>query len=292
LPNRQLYIFYNTGNEQYEYSNGYYKDWFNQDDYWGWNSDVMVTNTDLPSFQDYYSNPPGWLSQTNPFPNDILTRHLDAVGYNIGLGHPLNYSWLNGGSGTNNSGTNYSDIPHYMGFLKCLYTSGMVGGIAAFFNVPTGGFDGSFPTNNSPSWLLQIMALSQVHALFSHLENFLYDGALLSGPQPNSMSTNQPAYEFTNTLADATVRVLARKLNSTNLWLITAWDSAGSNEAVTVTIPTLGSVSVLARDCGSVYQATTSNLTLIDVNGLLPTAGFSAVPAAPTDLHVISGSTN
>ena len=105
------------------------------------------------------------------------------------------------------------------------------------------------------------------------------------------MSREQPAYEFTNTVADPAARVLARKLRSSDQWLITAWASAGTDRTVTVTIPTLGSVSVLARACGSVYQATTTSLTLVDVNGLLPTAP-STPPAPPTDLHVIPGSTN
>jgi hypothetical protein len=291
LPDRELYIFYDTGNEQNRYT--YFSDWFGGVDSWGWNSDVMVTNTDLPSFEDYYSYPPGWLAQTNPLPNDILTRHLNAVGYNLTLGHSTNYSWVCGGWGVNNQPdtnfpANFSDIPHYMGFLKCLYTGGMVGAVAGYFSFPMGGFDASFPTNSPPQWLQQIQALAQVHALFSHFDAFLSSGDLLSGPQFHLMAHDQPAYEFTNTVADTTARVLARKLRSSNQWLITAWASTGGDRNVTVTIPTLGSVSLLARACGSVYQATTSNLTLVDVNGLLPTAAFTA-PAPPTYLHVIPG---
>jgi hypothetical protein len=277
LPNRELYIFYNTGNEQNRYTAE--ASWFNADSYWGWNSDVMVTNTDLPSFEDYYSWK-GWVSVTNPFPNDILTRHLDAVGYNKELGHPLNYSWVNGGSGTNMA--SFSDIPHYMGFLKCLYTSGMVGGIAAYFDYPAGGFDVAFPTNNPPQWLLQIIALSHVHALFSHLDNFTYNGDLLTGPQAHEMSKDQPAYEFTNTAGYANDRVLARNMRVTNLWLVTAWAVDGITNNVTVTIPTVGNLTVTAIPSASVYLVTMIGTNvqqmLLDEYASFPT---------PTNLHII-----
>ena len=252
LPDRELYIFYNTGNEQNRYTA--LKDWFNVYDNWGWNSDVMVTNTDLPSFEDYYGSG-GWLRITNPFPNDILTRHLNAVGYNLKLGYKTNYTWVCAGWDRSNGTNDFSDIPHYMGFLKCLYTGGMVGAVASYFTNPPGGFDVSFPTNDPPQWLLQIIALARVHGLFSHLDNFVYNGDLISGPQNHSMSADQPAYEFTNTTADATARVMARALPNTNQWLITAWASDGPDRNVTVTIPVLGSVQVLARASGTVYTA-------------------------------------
>lgn len=283
LPARELYIFYNTGAEENRttYAGG------TQYLEWSWNSDVMVTNSDLPSFEDYYTGLGSWTnnllkstSSANPGYADLLTKVLDAVGYNIALGHPLNYSWLNGGSSANSSVTNtpqLSDITRYYGFLKCLYTSGMVGGVAGYFDYPTGGFSGSFAADGAPHWLLQMIALARVHALFSHFQNFLYDGDLISGPQTHSMSHDQPAYEFTNTVADATARVLARKLRNSNQWLVTAWAADGPDRTVTVNIPALGNVQVLARDSGAVYQATTTNLTLVDKAGLLPTQ-FSSPP--------------
>jgi hypothetical protein len=302
LPNRELYIFYSTGAEQYR-TTYYYPYWFDKACNWGWNSDVMVTNTDYPSFENYYEYH-GWTNTgTNPFQDDILTRHMNAVGYNINLGHPLNYSWVCGGWGGDGvPNTNYlSDIPRYIGFLKCLYTSGMVGGIAGYFAYPSGndgttfggpGFDAPFPTNSPPHWLLQIVALAQVHALFSHLESYLYNGDLLSGPQPHAMSADQRAYEFTNTVADATARVLARKLRDSNQWLVTAWAATGANRNVTVNIPGLGPIAVLARDSGAVYQVTTTNTTLIDLDGMLPTASFATLPAPPTNLRVLNGNGN
>jgi len=265
IPNRELYIFYDTGNEQNRYTA--LANWFDFYDNWGWWSSVMVTNTDLPSLEDYWSlGYNGWGSITNPLPNDILSRHLNAVGYNIELGHPLSYNWVNGGSGGAGGDTNnLSDIPSYTGFLKCLYTAGMVGGVAGYFTYPSGtngtliggpGFDASFPSNSPPDWLQQMMALSHVHALFSHLDNFLYNGTLLPGVTLNIMSTDQPAFEFTNTAGRVNDRVLARKLLDQNHWIVTAWAADGVTNTVTVNIPTIGNLTVTAVPSASVYEVT------------------------------------
>jgi len=292
FPNRELYIFYKNDNEQNRGYNPSDLHWMDSFDGWGWWSDFMATNTDLPSFEAYYAADGMWTNTANA---DLLTQHLNAVGYNIHLGYKTNYTWVSGGWGVDNQpDTNYpasfSDTPHYTGFLKCLYTAGMNGAIAGYFSYPVGGFDVAFPSNSPPSWLQQIISLSQVHALFSQLETFTDNSDLISGPQHHALSYDQPAYEFTNTMADATARVLARQLRSSNQWLITAWAAAGADRTVTVTIPTLGSVSVLARACGSVYQATTTNLTLIDKNGLLPTITIGL--ASPPGLHTVPGGTN
>ena len=297
-PDRQLYIYYTTGAEETRTSDNSIGC-----DVWGFDSTVFATNSDLPSFECYYQ---GWAGHdyTNETgqSGDLLTEYLNAVGFNLNLGYTNNYCWVCGGwsknafdSSTNNPGV--STIPLYMGFLKCLYTGGMVGCIAGYYDYPTnngGGFNTTFPSNNAPNWLQQINATAQVHALFSHLDNYLYNGALLSGPQAHAYSTDQPAYEFTNTTAIATARVLARKLNGTNQWLITAWASNGSNCNVTVNIPVLGAVTVFARDCGSVYEVigNTNNMTLIDTNGLLPTASFPVPPGPPSNLHVLPTTTN
>lgn len=289
LPDRELSIFYNTGNEQNRYTG--IANWFDSSANWGWNSDVMVTNTDLPSFEDYYTSFMRWTTVTNPFVHDILSEHLNAVGYNIGLGHPLNYSWVCGGWSTDSSITNtptLCEIPRYYGFLKCLYTSGMVGGVAGYFSFPTGGFDAPFDSANPPHWLLQMIALSRVHALFSRLDTYLYDGDLLKGDRVNVMVTDQPGYEFSNTTGDATARVLARKLRENNQWLITAWAAAGPDRFVTVTIPGMEQVQVLARASGAVYVGTSDGVTLVDKDGLLPTASVST----PPNFHIESNTGN
>lgn len=270
VPEREMYVFYSTGNEQSRFvfpGPSGYGVWREESAAWGWWSEYMNTNTDLPSFENYYVAPVSWTNATGTTMfnvTDLLTKHLNAVAYNLTLGKSNNYSWVC--AGWSNSSTNaLSNIPRYMGFLKCLYVSGMVGGVAGYFAYPDGingplfggpAFDASFPADAPPHWLQQIVALGRVHALFSHLDDFLYDGELLSGPQKHFMSTDLPAYEFTNTVADATCRVLARKLDTSNEWLITAWAAYGESRNVTVEIPDLGEISILAKPSGGVYRGT------------------------------------
>jgi hypothetical protein len=282
LPSRELYLFYNTSDEQYRGytpANLHWGDFF---DGWGWKSDVMNTNTDLPSFEMYYADQKSWTNVGAS--GDLLTRYLNAVGFDINLGYKANYSWVCGGYSTTDTNS-FSDIPRYMGFLKCLYTAGMKGAVAGYFSYPRDtsngpifggpGFDAAFPPESPPHWLQQITALSQVHALFSHLETFIENSDLISGPQHHALSYDQPAYELTNTVADATARVLARRLRSGDQWLITAWAADGTNRNVAVNIPVLGPVTVLARDSGTVYHVTRASgqtkTTLLDENGTLPT---------------------
>lgn len=309
LPDRQLFIYYDTGNEQYrsttQYGNSYI--WLNNYPWGFWSSLFMGTNqatgfgslginSDMVSFEDYFKGENSWTNHdASQYSNgyDLLTLHLNAVGYNFTLGYTNNYSWFNGGWSLTDSNL-FSDIPTYTGFLKCLYTAGTVGGVAGYFSFPTGtvasifgenGFAGTFPTNIPPHWLLQIMALSHVHALFSHLENVLTNGDLLSGPQYHALSHDQPAYEFTNTAGYVNDRVLARKMRSTNLWIVTAWAADGITNNVTVTIPTIGNLSVNAIPSASVYQVTISG-TNVQQTLLDEYASFQ--PAAPINLRVLT----
>lgn len=302
LTNRILSSYYSTGNEQTRF---YVPDpwgqvcWENLQDEWGFWSEVMNTNTDLPCFQSYYYAYQGWTNApgvTWSTPNiDLLTEQLNGVGYDINLGHPLNYSFVCGGFDAGSGNTNQlSNISLYTGFLKCLYTGGMVGANAGYYSCPSGtnlliggpGFNASFPSNSPPHWLMQMMVLSHVHALFSHLENFLYNGDLLTGPQPHAMSADQPAYEFTNTAGYANDRVLARKLRGQNQWIVTAWAADGITNNVTVTIPTVGNLTVAAVPSASVYQVimtgTNVQQTLLDEYAsfpqLAPPIGFRVLP--------------
>jgi hypothetical protein len=292
FPNRELYIFYKTDAERVRTTYpGNPTFWTGPD--WGWCSDVMDTNTDLPSFENYYQG-----SWTGAY--DLLTCQLNCVGFNLNLGYTNNYSWFSGGwqASTNLNTSLLSDIPTYTGFLKCLYTAGTIGGVAGYFYVPDVGYgtefggpgwDAAFPTNIPPHWLLQIMALSHVHALFSHLENVLTNGDLLSGPQAHRYSLDQPAYEFTNTAGYVNDRVLVRKLRGTNFWLVTAWAADGTNQNVTVSIPTIGALTVSAVSSGSVYQVTMAGT---NVQQTLLDEYASFLPAPPVNFRVISGSTN
>jgi hypothetical protein len=164
----------------------------------------------------------------------------------------------------------------------------MNGAIAGYFSLPTNtvshtmGFDATFPSNSPPYWLQQMVVLSHVHALFSQLETFTDNSDLISGPQHHALSYDQPAYEFTNTAGYAQDRVLARKSRSANQWLVTAWAADGVTNNVTVTIPTVGNLTVAAVPSASVYQVTMTGTnvqqTLLDEYAsfprLAPPSGF------------------
>jgi hypothetical protein len=132
---------------------------------------------------------------------------------------------------------------------------------------------------NDPNWLNQLMVLGHVHALFSHLENYLRQGQLLPGPNHNACSRDLPAYEFPNSAGDTAARVMARQLNGSNDWLVTAFAASGVDRDATVTIPVLGTITVHARACGSVYTASLVNgspvTQLMDTDGMNPSAGLN-----------------
>jgi hypothetical protein len=299
VPKREMYAFYGTGCEQFRFVNPGMGNWETNWANWGWWSEYMNSNTDVPSLEDYYKGPNSWTNATGTTMfnvTDLLTLHLNGIGYDFRLGKTNSYNWVCGGWSNNNTNL-LSSIPRYMGFLKCLYTAGMVGGAAGYFAYPAVGTNNNgwifgtngflyttFPIDQPPHWLQQVVALSRVHAEFSYLTNWLYGSQLISGPQRHFKSSDQPAYEFTNNAADPNIRVLARKMYNTNEWLICAWAADGANRNATVTIPILGTVQVLARDCGSIYTGTITNLTLVDKNGLFPTGRILLAP--PSDLRV------
>jgi hypothetical protein len=188
---------------------------------------------------------------------DALTQILNARGREIACGQPLSYNWVCGGWPRDKAGKDTSTLSRlglYAGFLKCFYTAGMVGGNAGYYAYPPGGFEATFPPDKPPHWLRQIVALAQVHALFSHLEHYLRQGDLLPGTAKHRWSKDQPAYEFPT--GDANARVVARKLKDKPQWLVTAWAADGRDREVKLTIPALGEVSLEARACGNIYEAT------------------------------------
>lgn len=281
LPARQLYIYY--------FASGGATRNYGMQNQWFWDYDKMRTATDLPTESMYYTQfNSGWVGGST-----MLSQVLNAVGRQIELGQPLSYNWVTGGwwkDGTNPGGL--GELDKYMGFLKTYFTAGNVGSVAGYFSYPEvgkegySGFDSCFdpavsfdhskytsPQPNSiPHWLTQMMELSQAQGLFSYLEPFLRNGDLLAGDGQNMYSGDQPSYEFTTGFADT--RVLARKMKNADQWIVTAWAADGITRDVTVTIPSLGQVSVNAVSAGHVYYVTPANRTspsLIDSDPLNPT---------------------
>jgi hypothetical protein len=257
VPDRLLYLYYPT--EACAHANRY-AGW----DTWAWDYRYFRTVSDIPNTSIYYKHfNDGWTGA-----NDMLTQALNATAQQIAFGDPLSYNWMNAGWPRESLGeAAIGDPEHYMGYLKCYYTAGMIGGVAGYFSVPK---------EDDPNWLWQMTVLSHCHALFSHLEDFLRRGDLLPGPDKHRWSKHLPAYEFPT--GDPDARVVARRHRDRAEWLLTAWAAGGDDRAVSVDIPDLGKVELQARSCGSVYRATLKDgqpdLKLVDEDGMYPTRGL------------------
>ncbi|MFQ6131725.1 MAG: hypothetical protein ACE5R4_06790 [Armatimonadota bacterium] len=259
-----LYIYYHT----FAAHRKRYGAWWT----WSYSYDQLRKITDLPSSSVYYRHfNSGWAGG-----NDMLTQALNSVAQQMQHGDALSYNWMNAGWTREKLGAQAEgDLDRYTGYLKCYYTAGMIGGCAGYFAYPKGGFGGDLG-EQPPHWLRQMMVLARVHALFSHLEEFLREGDLLPGPNAHRWSKDLPAYELPT--GDEGVRVLARRHRQREEWLLTAWAATGDDREVTVEVPDLGEVRLHARACGSVYRATRRDgevsLRLVDEDGMLPTAGL------------------
>lgn len=243
-PDRQLYVFYTTtGGPNHDRAG-----W----KLWGWGYEWMKPVSDLASSEEYYLHfNSGWTGS-----QDMLSQALNARGVEIKNGMPLSYNWLCGGWTRNKDGLDtepLSDLKRYRGFLTCYFLSGMVGGNAGYYTFPPGGFGKTFPANEPPHWLSQMVVLSRVQAMFSYFEDFLRNGDLVPGPNKQKWSQNQPAYELPT--GDETARVVARKHRDRAEWLVAAWAADGEDRWVTVNVPDLGELRVLARAEGTLYRA-------------------------------------
>ncbi len=221
-------------------------DWYE----WAFDYKYIRNVSDLPASSIYYTE---FNSGFDPFgkEGDMLTQALNSVAQQLQFGDNLSYNWVC--AGYEHPQRKFADLSLYMGYLKCYYTAGMIGGIAGYFSFPKkGGFTGD-QGEEIPHWLGQMMVLSYVHALFSHLEDYLRNGKLLPGPNKHIWSKDLPAYEFPT--GDPYLRVLARKHDKKNEWLITAWAMDGKDRECSVEIPDLGKITLFARGCGSVYIA-------------------------------------
>jgi hypothetical protein len=250
----------------------------------------------------------GWTGYHNGsvVPYDMLTMLLNDKAGEISVGKPYSYGWITAGwKKPEKVPDNLSSPELYMGFLKCAYTAGMIGAAAGYFSedyVPYGlqGTSKSVMGSVATSWLWQKMVLSHAHGLFTQVDDLLLGSDLLAGPRnhPFKVSTAVlPLYELEaegeqqiikhpwGDFTIPTARVLARKSKTANEWLITAWANTGNDRNVTVTVPGLGRVTLLARKAGAVYKATLSaakapQLVLLDLDPMYPSATFDEVNSA------------
>lgn len=259
-----LYIYYHT----FAVNRNRFPAWWT----WSYQYEQLRRVSDLPSSSIYYKHfNDGWAGN-----NDMLTQALNSVAQQLQFGDALSYNWVCAGWARSKLGAAaLGDLARYTGYLKCYYTAGMIGGCAGYFTYPKGGFGGDLG-ETPPHWLRQMMVLARVHALFSHLEGFLRGGDLLPGPDRHRWSKDLPAYEFPT--GDPAARVLVRKRRGREEWLATAWAAEGPDRSVRVTVPDLGELTLQARSCGTVYtlvrRGGKPEPTLVDEDGMVPTAGF------------------
>ncbi|WDE98207.1 hypothetical protein PQO03_20530 [Lentisphaera profundi] len=265
IPDRKVHVWYHFGGLPY---------W--TDYRWSWNYEYMRKLADMPGQSLYYKQfNDGWEAD-----DDLLTFFLCSYAQAAEYGDKLSYNWLCAGWKENQ----FSDIDRYMGFLKCLYTAGQVGGVAGYFSYPKDKFKNDFGSK-PPHWLKQMIALSRVHAFFSHFDDFILKGELLPGPNTHALVKKRvgldlPAYEFPT--GDKNIRVLVRK--NKDECLVTAWAAVGDSKEVEVFIDELGEINLLARPEGSVYKISIKeqirfeppelHIQLLDKNGLMPSQGF------------------
>mgnify|MGYP006283770257 CR=1 FL=1 len=218
--------------------------------------------------------------------NDLLSRALAAKGVEIAHGCPLNQSWVWIRE------DKFGVLDQYIGYVKCLYTLGMVGCIN--FLMPDGAREGTnysyagnepFYPDRPPTWLRQIEAFSRVHALFSYLGDFIHDGELIEGPhrhiywaqhrywgdhEPNPGYVLDNPYEVMRDAGGAfgdprrgKVRVVARRKPDGEL-LVCAWAADDTTREVEVTLPDRTSKMLTATPQATLYRGFSDDLVEID----------------------------
>lgn len=240
---------------------------------WAWDYHDLKVATDLPSPECYYN----YFNSGFVGGKDMLTLRLYARHIEIQQGSPYYLGWLCAGyqrkitdyQGDAAQGM-YADAQRWMGYLKMSYLAGMLGGVTTgeFGVIRYEPFDSAQP----PKWLDQMLVVSHAHALFTWIESDLRKSQLLPGPKAHAWSKDHPAYEFPTGHKDT--RVLARRVNGTNRWLIGAWAADGVERDVTVTVPDLGDYRLRARPAGTIHlveqQAENRSVRWLDADAMKP----------------------
>jgi hypothetical protein len=286
VPNRESYVYYVSA------ANPYVNIPANDQTNWDYNQIFNVG--DLPSGSVYYRD---YFTAASGMGNDAvvdrayksqLTHWTAAVAEQIqNYGQTTSYNFVSGGFGhTTDTGVPIPgdflmSILSYKGFLKCMYATGQIGGVAGYFSEDA---DPELPqytpfnAANPPHWLLQQQALGEVHARFSWLDDYILDGDLLPGIDSHPVKPSLPSYELPtyNKLSiffirNSGIRCFVRKLRSASKWLIVLWvpetpnGSTGSDLSIWIRdIPTVEAIELMARGQGSIYTIDrTSGSTVI-----------------------------
>ncbi|MBU7586259.1 MAG: hypothetical protein KAF91_25910 [Nostoc sp. TH1S01] len=298
LQSRPTYLWYQ---EQYGTERGRWAGWpwyiFMYEYFLDPSQKPTVSNYTAPEMYHNFHNS-GWtgIHYNSTVPWDALTQALNNMSGAISLGQKFAYPWVSMGS---EGEVPISEPDRFMGMMKSYYTAGAIGSVSAYF-VCSGPIWESLYHNKpvgttTPTLIQQLQVQGYVHALFSHLEDYLRNGDLLPGPNlhPYKSSTKiLPAMEFTaenetqqvaglwGPVTIPKVRVLARKIVGEDRWLVSAWANVGEDRDIRVKIDNkLGTLTLRARKAGSVYVVKLVNglpqITLIDSDAMNPTKNMT-----------------
>ncbi|MBD2254501.1 hypothetical protein [Nostoc parmelioides] len=295
--------FYSLYQEQYGTERGRW---------WGWKRYIFLYEYFLnsygkPAVSDYTApemyfsfHNSGWtgVHSGSLVPWDALTQALNNVSGSIRLGQKFSYPWVSMGW----EGSKISNSKEFMGMMKAYYTAGAIGSVGGYFVCDGPIFRAIYHNtaigSATPTIIKQYAVLGHVHALFSHLEEYLRDGDLLPGPNlhPYKDTTQTlPAMEFPVDgetqqiearpgifVTVPTARVVARKIRGQDRWLVTAWANVGEDRNIRVKIDNkLGTLTLRARKAGAVYVIRLVNgqiqRTLIDTDAMHPTKFLSSL---------------
>lgn len=263
------------------------------------NSSFKPIVSDYTAPQMFYSaNNSGWsgVHTGSLVRYDALTQALNNISGAIRLGQKFTYPWVSMGWLEGRIST----PEEFMGMMKAYYTAGAIGSVGGYFvcNGPIWSalYKNTAIGTTTPTLIQQYAIQGHVHALFSHLEEYLRNGDLLPGPNLHPYTTSTqvlPAMEFpaegetqqvpvgTRMVTIPTSRVLARKIRGEDRWLVIAWANVGDDRDVRVKIDDkLGIQTLRARKAGTMYIFKIVNgqiqRTLIDIDPMNPTNNLSS----------------
>jgi hypothetical protein len=217
---------------------------------------------ELPS-EEFYILGDDWTAvDGGGTPQDYMTRLLNtASGQQKIMGRSRMMPWISAGGWAPETQPGQWQLPRprYTGFMKMMYVCGAVGVLQDDYGndqrIRFNQAIGAEPTTQVWGW----MDAAHIHALFTYLDDYIWDGELLPGPSIHPFRADpaapRPLCAFRPT-GDTAAWVVARKAANADRWLLGAFITAGVERDVTVTIPVLGTVTLRGRETGSVYVAT------------------------------------
>jgi hypothetical protein len=226
--------------------------------------------------------------------NDHFTHALASAANAIAAGSPHGYLWI---SPRGRRAPDFVDPEEIFGFLKAYYALSMIGGPFFFeqFDYAETNPDQTTGVATMPRWMETIVAMGEVHALYSHFDDDLLDGRALVNAHGDKHRFQRwtepfdlyeqyaypPGAEFrgpndASPTVDSTVRVVARANAAGDAWLVAGWAAAGPEREVDVELPApLGRTRLSFRRSGNVYRlyrdGANTVVDLIDRDGMHPT---------------------